>query len=218
MLYPWSISTPFAPARKKAAFLLKHDAAADFAQNFCRCDPCFARGLFGHQDHTQSEIRCASVTTTRLSSTAMMTQCLCPYIARRGVAWARVGRARDASFPAQMISFDDVTGTGRSRITFDRVPLDKALAYAAEDADFALRLWFALKRALSPSISFPSMNTLAFNVSVMRRQETTGILVDRAVLKTQSIGKLPSVSKFLEKRHSRAGRAIPLMSLRPAAW
>ena len=37
----------------------------------------------------------------------------------------------------KMISFDEVTGTGKSKITFDRVPLDKALAYAAEDADFS---------------------------------------------------------------------------------
>ena len=33
------------------------------------------------------------------------------------------------------ITFDEVTGTGRSRITFDQVPLDKARPYAAEDAD-----------------------------------------------------------------------------------
>src|SRR3546814_18561125 len=32
------------------------------------------------------------------------------------------------------ISFKDVCGTGGNRITFDKVPLDQALAYAAADA------------------------------------------------------------------------------------
>ncbi len=46
------------------------------------------------------------------------------------------------------ISYDEVTGTGKNRITFDRVPLDKATAYAAEDADITLRLWLVLKPRL----------------------------------------------------------------------
>ncbi len=32
------------------------------------------------------------------------------------------------------IKFKEVTGTGKSQVTFDHVPLDKALDYAAEDA------------------------------------------------------------------------------------
>src|SRR3546814_13454950 len=46
------------------------------------------------------------------------------------------------------ISFQDVCGTGRNQITFDKVPLDKALAYAAEDADIPLRLPEVLKPRL----------------------------------------------------------------------
>jgi DNA polymerase-1 len=46
------------------------------------------------------------------------------------------------------ISFDSVTGTGKGRITFDRVPLDRATAYAAEDADVTLRLWQKLRPML----------------------------------------------------------------------
>src|SRR3546814_7837193 len=46
------------------------------------------------------------------------------------------------------ISFKDVCGTGRNQITFDKVPLDKALAYAAEDADITLRLHEVLKPRL----------------------------------------------------------------------
>ena len=45
------------------------------------------------------------------------------------------------------ISFKQVAGSGKTMITFDRVALDRATAYAAEDADVTLRLWLLLKAA-----------------------------------------------------------------------
>ena len=46
------------------------------------------------------------------------------------------------------ISYEDVAGTGKTQVTFDQVPLDKARDYAAEDADVTLRLHQALKPRL----------------------------------------------------------------------
>ncbi|MGB0905128.1 MAG: 5'-3' exonuclease H3TH domain-containing protein, partial [Mangrovicoccus sp.] len=46
------------------------------------------------------------------------------------------------------IPIKPLLGSGKSAITFDRVPIDKASAYAAEDADITLRLWHALKPEL----------------------------------------------------------------------
>jgi DNA polymerase I len=46
------------------------------------------------------------------------------------------------------ISYDEVTGTGRGRVPFAQVQIDRATAYAAEDADVALRLWDTLKPRL----------------------------------------------------------------------
>src|SRR5439155_22168657 len=37
------------------------------------------------------------------------------------------------------IKYQDVVGTGRSQVTFDKVTVDKALTYAAEDADITLQ-------------------------------------------------------------------------------
>ena len=37
------------------------------------------------------------------------------------------------------ISYDEVTGTGRNRVPFSQVPIERAASYAAEDADVALR-------------------------------------------------------------------------------
>ena len=46
------------------------------------------------------------------------------------------------------ITFEEVCGTGKNQITFDRVPLDKATDYAAEDAEVTLRLHRLLKPRL----------------------------------------------------------------------
>ena len=46
------------------------------------------------------------------------------------------------------LSYDEVTGTGRNRIPFQQVPIERATAYAAEEADVALRLWQVLRPRL----------------------------------------------------------------------
>ena len=46
------------------------------------------------------------------------------------------------------IKFKDVTGTGKSKISFDKVPINDALEYAAEDADITDRLFKVLKPRL----------------------------------------------------------------------
>ncbi|MCK5166419.1 MAG: DNA polymerase I, partial [Rhodospirillaceae bacterium] len=49
----------------------------------------------------------------------------------------------------EVIKFKDVAGTGKSKVTFDYVGLDKALDYAAEDADITLQLHQLLKPRLA---------------------------------------------------------------------
>ncbi|HEV7367877.1 DNA polymerase I [Arenibaculum sp.] len=78
------------------------------------------------------------------------------------------------------ISYDEVTGTGKSRVTFDRVPLDRACDYAAEDADVTLRLWHVLK----PRLVFERMTTVYEGMDrplapVVADMESAGVLVDR---------------------------------------
>jgi DNA polymerase-1 len=83
----------------------------------------------------------------------------------------------------EAISFDSVTGTGKARVTFDRVPLDQATAYAAEDADVTLRLWRVLKPRLAAEAKSTVYETLERPlVEVLARMERRGILVDRQVL------------------------------------
>ncbi|KAF0224067.1 MAG: DNA polymerase [Rhodospirillaceae bacterium] len=81
------------------------------------------------------------------------------------------------------IKFADVCGTGKNQITFDRVPLDKALAYAAEDADVTLRLHRVLKARLLAERMVTVYETLERPlVPVIVAMEAAGIKVDQAAL------------------------------------
>ncbi|WP_375456295.1 DNA polymerase I [uncultured Methylobacterium sp.] len=83
----------------------------------------------------------------------------------------------------QPITFADVAGTGRAKVTFDRVPLDKATAYAAEDADVTLRLWRMMKPRLVAERRMAVYETLERPlVRVVARMEQRGIRVDRNML------------------------------------
>lgn len=87
----------------------------------------------------------------------------------------------------ETIKYDDVTGTGKSRVTFDRVPLDKALDYAAEDADVTARL----HKIFKPRLPFDAMAAVYEDIerpliSTIGMMEMDGIKVDPAFLKTMS--------------------------------
>jgi DNA polymerase I len=81
------------------------------------------------------------------------------------------------------IAFKDVAGTGKSSVTFDRVPIDRATQYAAEDADITLRLWMLFKQKLLKQQKVTVYETLERPlVPVLVDMEHEGILVDRGVL------------------------------------
>ncbi|MEM9677882.1 MAG: DNA polymerase I [Pseudomonadota bacterium] len=96
------------------------------------------------------------------------------------------------------IPFKDVAGSGKKLITFDKVPIEKATAYAAEDADVTLRLWEVLKSRLVPE----GMTTVYERlerplVEVICRMEARGISVDRQILSRLS-GHLAQKAAGLE--------------------
>ena len=86
------------------------------------------------------------------------------------------------------ISFDEVTGTGRNRLPFAQVPIERATAYAAEDADVTFRLWDSLRPRLRQA------GALALYEQVERRllpilldMERAGIKVDEDDLRRMSV-------------------------------
>ncbi|MGV7228875.1 MAG: DNA polymerase I [Nitrospirales bacterium] len=85
------------------------------------------------------------------------------------------------------IKFKEVTGTGKSQITFDQVPLEKALDYAAEDADITLRLHRTLKPRLLEEHLIAAYETLERPlIPVLAAMEQKGIKVDMGQLKQVS--------------------------------
>ncbi len=96
------------------------------------------------------------------------------------------------------IAFKDVAGSGKSLVSFDRVEIDKATAYAAEDADVTLRLWFAMKPLLAARGLTSVYERLERPlVPVLARMEERGISVDRQILSRLS-GELAQGAAALE--------------------
>ncbi len=105
------------------------------------------------------------------------------------------------------IKFVEVCGKGRDQITFDRVPLDKALAYAAEDADVTLRL----HRALKPRLLAERMVTVYETIErplpqIVGDMELCGIKVDRAALERLSAEFAQGLERLEGEIHELAGR------------
>ncbi|MCX7324993.1 MAG: DNA polymerase I [Hyphomicrobiales bacterium] len=81
------------------------------------------------------------------------------------------------------IPFSEVAGSGKSLVTFDRVAIDKATTYAAEDADVTLRLWRIFKARLAASGRQSVYETLERPlVPVLARMERRGVAIDRQIL------------------------------------
>ena len=111
------------------------------------------------------------------------------------------------------IKFKDVAGAGKSQVTFDYVPLDKALDYAAEDADVTLGLHRALKPRLAAEHLVTVYETLERPlIPVLVAMESAGIKVDAKQLKRLS-GDLERRLGTLETGiHKLAGREFNIAS------
>ena len=86
-------------------------------------------------------------------------------------------------FDHATIDANEIMGSGKSRVTFDCVEIDKAAVFAAEHADMALRLWHVLKPRMAAEHTATVYETLERPlVPVLARMERRGISIDRQVL------------------------------------
>ncbi len=107
------------------------------------------------------------------------------------------------------IKFAEVTGTGKAQITFDRVPLDRACQYAAEDADITLRLYRVLKPRLLEARLVTVYETLERPLlPVVAGMEQAGVCVDRAVLSALSRDFAGRLFELEADIHRLAGHAF----------
>jgi DNA polymerase I len=85
------------------------------------------------------------------------------------------------------IPIKELIGSGKSAVTFDKVDIDTAVRYAAEDADVTLRLWQLFKPQLHRVQVTTVYETLERPlVTVLAEMEMAGVQVDRDVLSRMS--------------------------------
>ena len=117
------------------------------------------------------------------------------------------------AFDHQTIPFKEVCGTGKSQITFDLVPVEKARDYAAEDADVSLRLWQTLKPRLVTERMSTVYETLERPlIGVLSDMEATGIKVDADVLRRMSGDFAQRSAQLEDEIYQLAGREFTIGS------
>ena len=105
------------------------------------------------------------------------------------------------------IPIKELIGSGKSQITFDRVPIDQATKYAAEDAEITLRLWLTFKPQLHRvhvTRVYESMERPL--VPVLADMERAGIKVDRDTLSRMSNAFSQKMAAFEHEIYELAGR------------
>lgn len=86
-------------------------------------------------------------------------------------------------FGHAMLKESELLGSGKGKITFDQVPVDKAAPLSAEGVDIALRVWRVLKPRLVAEHMTAVYETLERPlVAVLAHMERRGISIDRQVL------------------------------------
>ncbi|MGG7565879.1 DNA polymerase I [Rhodovulum sp. DZ06] len=107
----------------------------------------------------------------------------------------------------ECIPIKELIGSGKSAITFDKVSIDKAAPYAAEDADVTLRLHRLLKPELSRNAVTAVYEVMERPlVPVLATMEMHGILVDRNKLSQLSNGFAQRMAGYEAEIKELAGR------------
>ena len=111
------------------------------------------------------------------------------------------------------IKFSEICGSGKSKISFDQVPLDSATRYAAEDANITLRLHEYLK----PNLITKKLSTIyeRFDkplINVLTQMESTGVKIDRTALRLMSDDLGIRAEKLKEIIYTQAGRDFNIAS------
>jgi len=107
------------------------------------------------------------------------------------------------------ISIKSLLGTGKSAITFDKVPISDAVNYAAEDADITLRLWKLFKPMLHANSVTKVYEKLERPlIPVLAKMEMDGIKVDRNTLSRMSNNFAQSMSGLEAEIYDLAGQSF----------
>jgi len=112
------------------------------------------------------------------------------------------------------IHYEDVAGKGAKQINFSEVDIEKATAYAAEDADITFRLHQVLSEKLA---EHPKLQKLYAEleiplITVIQRIEANGVLIDTDMLAQQSMELANHIIGLEQHAHDVAGHTFNLGS------
>ena len=111
-------------------------------------------------------------------------------------------------------TFEDVAGKGVKQITFDKVPIEAATNYAAEDADITLRLYEELNPKLEGEDSLNKLNDEIEIplIEVLSEMEQNGAILNSKILNSQSKDLESRIKKLEGKAYQIAGEEFNLGS------
>ena len=111
-------------------------------------------------------------------------------------------------------TFEDVAGKGVKQITFDKVPIEVATNYAAEDADITLRLYEELNPRLEGEASLNKLNDEIEIplIEVLSEMEQNGAILNSKILNSQSKDLESRIKNLEEKAYQLAGEEFNLGS------
>ena len=114
------------------------------------------------------------------------------------------------------VARDAVTGTGRARLAFSQVPLDRAATHAAEQADLTWRLWHALRPRLRGNKSLAVYEHMDRRLTpVLLEMERAGVKVDEEALRRMSVDFGERMAVMETQAHALAGESFNLGSPSP---
>jgi len=114
------------------------------------------------------------------------------------------------------VTFEEVTGKGKSRLAFNEIELEKAGAYAAEDADITFRLHQCLlpKLQAQPDLIKLFTDIEMPLVPLLSKIERNGVRVNTRMLSTQSAELTEHIQDIEDQTYALAGARFNMASPR----
>ena len=112
------------------------------------------------------------------------------------------------------ISYEEVAGKGAKQISFNKVSLEDAIPYAAEDADVCFRLHHALYPKLQNIDALIELysNIESPLVAILQQVERNGVLIDKLKLEKQSDQFAAKLNELEEQAYHLVGSEFNLSS------
>jgi len=112
-----------------------------------------------------------------------------------------------------LMPLSDLVGRGKTQISFDLVPIERASAYSCEQSDAALRLWRKLKPEVARERLITVYETLERPLPpVLAAMEREGIKIDPAMLSRLSGDFAQRMLQYEQEAYGLAGREFNIGS------